>query len=209
MYQSVDAPALPNKKYTVLLVDPPWQYRDKAAAGERGAAFKYPTMSLDALKDLKVAQISDDNAALFMWTTGPQMPDSIELLRTWDFVYKTIAFTWVKTNKKNTRSLFWGMGNYSRSNPEYVLLGIRKKGPERVCASVHSVIITPIGEHSQKPTEIHRRIEGLFGDVPRIELFAREARAGWDVWGVLAEGGTIDERGKGKEAEHWSVNASF
>ena len=95
--------------------------------------------------------------------------------------YKTCAFTWVKQNKKSD-SLFWGLGHWTRSNAELCLLAIKGK-PKRISAKVHSVIMSKIREHSQKPDEARDRIVQLFGDVPRIELFARQKVDGWDSWG--------------------------
>jgi site-specific DNA-methyltransferase (adenine-specific) len=98
----------------------------------------------------------------------------------WGFTYCTFAFTWIKTNKDG--SPFFGVGYYTKSNPEICLLG-RKGKPIKVSDSVSSVIISPKLGHSQKPPEARSRIEQLCGDVPRIELFAREKVAGWEPWG--------------------------
>jgi N6-adenosine-specific RNA methylase IME4 len=103
------------------------------------------------------------------------------LIASWGFEYKTVAFTWVKKNKKSD-SWFWGMGNWTRANAEVCLLATKGK-PKRISAAVHSIISTPVRKHSQKPDEARDRIVQLLGDLPRIELFAREETAGWDVWG--------------------------
>ena len=79
-------------------------------------------------------------------------------------------------------SFFWGMGNWTRSNAELCLLAT-KGNPKRQSKSVHQIIVSPIEEHSKKPDEARKRIVELMGDVPRIELFAREHTPGWDVWG--------------------------
>lgn len=171
----------PNKKYTVIYADPPWSYSDKQKAGCRGAFFKYPVQSKEWIESLPVIDIVADDAFLFLWVTMPLLQQGLDLFPKWGFTYKTIGFTWVKKNKK-AGSLFWGMGNYTRSNTELCLLGIRGK-PKRVSASVHSVIESPIRSHSQKPDEVRDRIVQLCGDVPRIELFARNNTEGWDVFG--------------------------
>ena len=93
-----------------------------------------------------------------------------------------MAFTWIKTNG-NSNSLFWGMGYYTRSNPEICLLGKKGKGLQAKKHDIHSVIFSPIKEHSKKPIEIKHKIVELFGDVPRIELFARDRFEGWDCYG--------------------------
>lgn len=103
------------------------------------------------------------------------------MIDAWGFVYKTIAFAWVKENKKSG-GLFWGLGNWTRSNVEVCLLATKGK-PKRINAGVHSVVMSPIGRHSEKPSEVRDRIVKLCGDVPRIELFARQEAEGWDCWG--------------------------
>lgn len=177
----MDNIVFPNKKYTVIYADPPWSYKDKASAGKRGAGFKYPTQSLEWIKSLPVRDIADDDCVLFLWITMPHLDKVGEVMEGWGFKYKTSAFTWVKRNKVSP-SWFWGMGNWTRSNPELCLLGVKGK-PKRVSASVHSVIDSPILRHSEKPPETRDRIVQLMGDVPRIELFARARTPGWDVWG--------------------------
>ena len=179
-----------NKKYNIILADPPWTYRDKAQAGNRGVEFKYPTMSIEDIKSLPIHNISDDNCILFLWVTFPLLQEGLDTIKAWGFTYKTIGFNWIKKNKKNVETNFWGMGNWTRSNSELCLLGIKGK-PKRISAKVHSIVETfetetiesPIEKHSKKPDIVRYRIEELCGDIPRIELFAREKVSGWDVWG--------------------------
>lgn len=172
---------LSNKKYNIIYADPPWSYRDKASSGKRGAAFKYDVQEHDWICNLPVQDISDENCVLFMWVTMPQLPTVFEVINSWGFVYKTCAFTWVKRNKLQP-SWFWGMGNWTRANSELCLLATKGK-PKRVSASVHSVVDTPIERHSKKPDIVKDKIVHLCGDLPRIELFARQKTEGWDVWG--------------------------
>lgn len=174
----------PDKKYKVILCDPPWSYNDKALAGKRGAGCKYEVQDLEWIKNLPVATIADDDCALFIWVTMPHLPIVWEVLKSWGFKYKSNAFTWIKKNKK-ADSLFWGMGTGTRANAELCLLATKGK-PKRVSAAVHSVVMSPIQKHSQKPDEVRKRIVDLYGDVPRIELFARDAANGFDRWGLEA-----------------------
>ena len=173
-------PNFPTCQYAVLYADPPWNYRDKASAGKRGASYKYPCMSVAEIAALPVQAISAPHSAMFMWVTPPMLDAGMDVLKAWGYEYKTIAFTWVKTTKRG--KLFWGMGNWTRANAEHCLLGVRGK-PKRVSAAVHSVIMAPVREHSRKPDEARERIVNLMGDVPRIELFARQRVDGWDAWG--------------------------
>lgn len=170
-----------DKKYNIIYADPPWKYRDKATAGRRGAIYKYPTMSINEICDLPIRNISADNCALFIWTTAPMIDKCFDVIRSWGFKYKTIAFTWIKENKKS-KSLFWGMGNWTRANAEICLLATKGK-PQRISASVHSVIVSPIEQHSKKPDETRKRIVDLLGDQSKIELFARCQSDEWDCWG--------------------------
>ena len=114
--------------------------------------------------------------------TAPCLEEGIELVKKWSFTYKTFGFTWIKQNKKSN-SLFWGMGYYTRANAEICLLCTKGKPLHRINRNVHQVIISKIEEHSKKPAETRNRILQLFGDLPRIELFARQQVEGWDCWG--------------------------
>lgn len=171
----------PNKKYQIIYADPPWEYRDKALAGNRGAGCKYTTQSIEWLSALPVGKIADKNCVLFLWVTMPKLNECFSLLSSWGFEYKTAAFIWIKKNKKSD-SLFWGMGGWTRANAELCLLATRGH-PKRINASVHSVIVSAIEQHSKKPNEVRNRIIKLCGDLPRIELFARQRVEGWDAWG--------------------------
>lgn len=172
----------PDKKYSIIYADPPWSYRDKANAGKRGASHKYPVQSISWIKSLPVSSIANENSVLFLWATMPLLQEALDTISAWGFNYKTNAFTWVKTNKKNHSTFFFGMGNWTRSNAELCLLGVKGK-PKRISAKVHSIVQSPIECHSKKPDLIRDKIIELIGNVPRIELFARQNTVGWDVWG--------------------------
>ena len=118
---------------------------------------------------------------LFLWVTFPTISTTFSIISAWGFDYKTAAFVWVKQNKK-APSLFWGMGYWTRANAELCLLATRGQ-PKRKSASVHQVILAPIEEHSKKPDVVRDKIVELAGDLPRVELFARQSTPGWDVWG--------------------------
>lgn len=147
----------------------------------RSAENHYPTMSLEDIKNLPINNLADKNCVLFMWTTIPLLKDSFSVLDSWGFEYKSIAFVRIKLNKKSD-TLFWGMGHWTRSNAELCILAT-KGHPKRKSAKVHQVIMSHIQQHSKKPDEARERIIELIGDLPRIELFAREKKDGWDSWG--------------------------
>jgi N6-adenosine-specific RNA methylase IME4 len=169
------------KKYNIIYADPPWTYDDKCHSGERGVEYKYDCMDIEEIKKLPVEEIAENNCTLFMWVTWPMIAEGLDVIKAWGFKYKTIGFVWIKLNKI-AKSLFWGMGNWTRSNSEICLLAVRGK-PKRVSKGVHSVIMSVIEKHSKKPDETRTRIITLMGDLPRIELFARQSSSGWDVWG--------------------------
>ena len=118
--------------YSLIYCDPPWSYSDKARAGNRGAEFKYPCMTVQELQEMipYIEEVSDDDSVMYMWTTGPMMLTATLLMESWGFHYKTVAFTWIKKTKNN--KLFWGMGNTTRANPEFVIYGVRGKGIKQV-----------------------------------------------------------------------------
>ena len=170
-----------DKKYNIIYADPAWKY-NFGKTSSRFVNNKYTVMEKDDICKLPIPNICADNCVLLMWITFPKLDWAIDVIKSWGFEYKTCAFTWIKTNKKSD-SLFWGMGYYTRSNAEICLLATKGKPLERLSHKVHSVITSPIEEHSKKPAETRDRIVELFGDIPRIELFARQYADGWDCWG--------------------------
>lgn len=149
------------KKYKIIYADPPWSYKDKALAGNRGASCKYDVMDCKDIAKFKIENIADKDCVLFMWVTMPKLNECFELIKSWGFEYKTVAFTWIKLNKKSS-TLFMGMGRYTRANAELCLLATKGK-PKRINAGVHSVVMTPIEYHSKKPNEVRERIVKLMG----------------------------------------------
>lgn len=124
-------------------------------------------------------------AICFMWATFPNIAEAIKVLEAWGFEYKTAAFVWIKKNPKSGTN-FWGMGAYTRANAEVCLLGVTpgfKAGEHIRSHKVHQIIEAPFEGHSKKPDETRRRIVELLGDVPRLEMFARQRAEGWDAWG--------------------------
>ena len=172
-----------DKKYDVIYADPPWKFLTYSDKGKgRSAEKHYPTMSKEAIEQLPISKISQKNSVLFLWVTAPCFEQGLELIKAWGYTYKTVAFTWVKLNKKNGK-LFMGMGYYTRANAEYCLLATKGKVLERKSKAVPSAVVTPIEWHSKKPDVVRERIVALFGDRARIELFARQHAEGWDCWG--------------------------
>jgi len=169
------------KKYKIIYADPPWSYRVwSAKGGHKSASAHYNVMDIEDIKKLEVDKLADDDCALFMWATFPNLKEAFELIDAWGFEYKTCAFVWVKkySNQKNVV----GLGYWTRSNAELCLLATKGK-LKRINKNVHQIIESKQREHSRKPDIIRQKIKDLMGDLPRIELFARQRFEGWDVWG--------------------------
>ena len=138
-------------------------------------------MSMDELCALPVAELAAPDCALFLWATFPQLPEALRLIKAWGFQYKSVAFVWLKKNRK-ADSWFYGLGFWTRANAELCILATKGR-PRRKSAGVHQVVLAPVEEHSKKPDIVRDKIVTLMGDLPRIELFARQTPPGWDVWG--------------------------
>lgn len=141
----------------------------------------YKTMSLQDICNLPVKKIADNNCILFMWVTLPKLNQFMDVIKSWGFEYKSTAFVWVKKNKISN-SFFMGLGRWTRANPEICVLATKGKISRR-SNKVRQLQIFPIEQHSKKPDEFRNLIIELCGDLPRIELFARQKTPGWDAWG--------------------------
>lgn len=182
---------MPKGNFEIIYADPPWQYKFPGTRKEKTE--DYPTMKTKDICELPIKNLIAPNAVLFVWAIWTKLYDALDVIKAWGFDYKTVAFVWVKTNKttdtqqfsflpSDSFDAFWGMGSWTRSNVEVCLLGTKGK-PLRRSASVHQVIYSPIQRHSKKPDETRERIVELMGDLPRLELFARQKADGWSVWG--------------------------
>lgn len=173
---------LPDKKYGIIYADPPWSYRVwTAKGGHKSASAHYQTSSTKDIATLPISNIADENCALFLWATYPNLKDAINVMESWGFTYKTVAFTWIKTYKNGNP--FVGLGYWTRANAEICLLGT-KGHPKRIDKGVRQVVISEKREHSRKPDEVRDRIVKLMGSsIPKIELFARQTFGDWDCWG--------------------------
>ena len=209
--------ALPDKRYNVIYEDPAWRFepRSRETGLDRAADNHYPTMSLDELRKLPVADIAAPDCALFMWTTVPFLAEALALIARRGFVYKS-HYIWDKTpwdgdaaeqNKIVGRQ---GNGFWSRVNHEILLIATRGNPP---CPApgdnLPSVYREVAGEHSAKPEYFARMIEGYFPNLPKIELNARAPRDGWDVWGNESEGSEVapenPAKAKATKRSKWEI----
>lgn len=162
-------------------MDPPWGFRDRCVSGKRGSFFKYPLMTVNEICELPVQGIMETDCYMFLWCPASMLEDGFKVIKAYGMKYRTIVFNWVKRGKSG--KLFWGMGSYSRGGSEFCLLATKGR-LKRQSASVHQVIESPKREHSRKPDEARDRITQLYGNVSKIELFAREKTKNWDAWGL-------------------------
>ena len=167
------------KKYNIIYADPPWRYRQKSLSG--AAEKHYETLDTTDICSLNVEEFAEKDSVLFIWVTFPQLKEALKVIKAWGFKYKTVAFVWIKQNKSG-KGWFFGLGFWTRGNAEICLLATKGK-PKRLSKRVHQLIISPLMEHSRKPNEAREKIVELVGELPRLELFAREKTDGWDVWG--------------------------
>lgn len=185
----------------VLLIDFPWHFKPRSVAVQnphisRATERHYRTMSKDDLIAFcaHVKRLAAKDCHGYFWTTGTQLEFAFPVMRACGFRYSSLVHVWVKAKKTHRAAqlrmiddidheLHFGMGLTSRQNVEPVLLG-RRGSPRRVARNVRQVIFSPVREHSRKPDEIHDRIERYVGPGLRmVELFGRQERPGWQVWG--------------------------
>ncbi len=148
-------------------------------------------MSLKDICTLPVGKIADTDSILFLWVTFPCLLEGLCVMSSWGFTYQTCGFNWVKKNKK-ADTFYFGLGFWTRTCSEVCLLGTKGR-PQRVSENVPQICDARIMEHSKKPDEIRERIVKLCGDLPRIELFARQRYEGWDCLGDEIDGRDIRE----------------
>lgn len=180
-------PPLPDARYDIAYVDPPWHYYGSpvkdAAAGKH-----YPLMSLEDLSAIDVSRILSKRAAVFMWATCPRLPFAIKLIEAWKLHYRGVAYVWVKVNKQG--NIIAGQGvppTFTKPTTELLLVAttIPNGRPFPILDLAQSqVVLQPRGAHSEKPEIFRRLIERLCGERPRIELFARTRAPNWDAWGA-------------------------
>lgn len=174
-------------KYQIIYADPPWSYSDTQKSGGTaffGVSVRYNTMNNSEIAKLPISDMADKDCCLFMWATSPLLPEALETIKSWGFKFKTVAFCWNKQSKNGK----WisNMGRWTMGNVEICLLGVKGK-PKRVVKNIKQLVIAERKRHSEKPEEVRKRIVELMGDLPRIELFARQKTEGWDVWGNEVE----------------------
>lgn len=185
-------------KYQIIYADPPWRYDNPKDNDPKMGGITYHTMTIDEIKSLPVQNITDKDCLLFMWATMPKLIEALDVIKAWGFKYTTCAFVWVKQNPVGD-GIYSGMGHWTNGNAELCLLA--KKGiPKRFEKNVKQICLAHRSSHSKKPDEIRDRIVRLAGDLPRIELFAREKVDNWDAMGYNIDGKDIREQLNGRDS---------
>ena len=181
---SQPAPMPVDGRYGALLVDPPWPFETWGKGSDRGADQHYPTMTVQEIIQLPVADIGAPDSLLFVWCPAHHLSVLGHIMMAWDYRWIGIGFHWKKTDGP-------GMGYWTRKCVETCYVG-RRGSPRRLSAGVSELIEAPRGAHSAKPAEVRERIQALVGG-PYLEMFAREAVDGWDAWGHLEGGGRWEQ----------------
>jgi N6-adenosine-specific RNA methylase IME4/ParB-like chromosome segregation protein Spo0J len=170
------APLLRDRRYPVIYADVPWQHDEGTTDPSRHIGSNhYPVMPQADICVLPVSELATESAVLFLWTTSPHLKKAFEVIEAWGFQYQS-SMVWLKDSI--------GMGYWVRNRHELLLIASRGNMPHPApSARPDSVIEAPRREHSRKPDEAYELIERMYPELPRIELFARQARPGWDAWG--------------------------
>lgn len=170
----------PDQRFDLIMADPPWRFHTRSKKGitAKGAGGQYSTMSLEEIKAMPVADIAAPDCLLWLWATNPMLPVAFDVLSAWGFTFKT-AGHWAKTTRHG--KLAFGTGYILRCAGEPFIIGTR--GSPKTARNIRSVIMGPLREHSRKPEEAFAAAEGLMPQARRLEIFSRQQRPGWNVWG--------------------------
>ena len=177
----------PNRKYRVIYADPPWRFSSKELGKSKGERFHplekhYRTQTKDWIQALPVQDITETDAALFLWAPDAFIPTALDVMTSWGFKYVTVAFVWEKVSVRG--KTIHNLGAWTMKNYEMCLLATRGQMLRyKKVNNIPQKTIAVRTKHSKKPAEVRKKIESLFGHVPRLELFARERHVGWDAWG--------------------------
>lgn len=176
-----------SNKYKIIYADPPWNFSSKELQKYNGERFRpleevYQTEKTNDMKLWNVKRIADKDCAMFMWTTDAHIDEAIQLMKAWGFKYVTVAFIWAKTT--NTGKQVHNLGAWTMKNCELCLFGTKGRMLKyKKSNSVKQLFYAERTKHSKKPDSVYGFINDLFGDIPRIELFARQEFDGWDCCG--------------------------
>lgn len=171
-------------RYSVLLIDPPWQFKNWSKKGEwKNASRHYRCMPTDEICRLPIGHLAAPHCAAVVWATAPMLEDAMRALKAWGFEYKSMG-CWAKRTRRDNAWQFGG-GYIMRGAVEPFLIGTigdPTRKDTKAARSVRNLIVAPVREHSRKPDQMFDAIEALY-DGPYAEVFSRTERPGWDCWG--------------------------
>jgi len=185
------------KKYQIIYADPPWDFSHNMWSAGKGGYYKkteeeYQVMSTIDICKLPVKEITDKDCILFLWTTDAHLPDALKVIESWRFEYKTIGFYWLKKEKSGKQVCY--MGCWTMKCGEICLLATKGKMLKYLKVNnIRQLVEASRNKNSQKPDEVRNRIVKMFGNLPRIELFARQKTEGWDCLGNEISGKDIND----------------
>jgi len=171
---------IPRGAYDIIVADPPWTWSAWSDRGlKKSAQRHYSCMDLAAIKTIAIASLAAPSAVLILWATAPMLPQAMEAMKAWGFTYKS-NMVWRKTTLSGKVRM--GPGYWARTMHEQVLLGTRGK-PRLFAKAMPSIFDGVARQHSRKPDEFYKLIFDRTPDMARVDLFGREFRTGFDVWG--------------------------
>ena len=182
--------AEPRGPYAVAVIDPPWTWSARSSKGE-GRSPRYPRMTIAEIASLPVRNLLAPDAVVLLWVTDPLLPRALEVVGAWGLPYKTVAFYWTKHKPRGAEHLGGRYG--TRANPEQCWVLTRGKGVSRADRAVRRLLAAPVRAHSEKPDQFYAEVERLFGNVRRVDVFARRKRDGWDALGDEIDGRDIHD----------------
>lgn len=178
--------SLPKRKFDIIVADPPWSYYGQQDKWGAAAKF-YPTMSDEEIFSLPMRKLLTEDGILFLWATSPKLDLAMKALRKWHLHFRGVAFVWVKTKKDGQPIGAQGVRpSITKPTTEFVLAAspVREGRPRKLHdESIRQVVLAPKQQHSQKPEEVQERIELMYPDASKLEMFARRKRKGWKAWG--------------------------
>lgn len=183
------------KTYNLIYADPPWRFevRDRATGLDKSPDSHYQTMKTDAIAALPVINWAAPDSLLAMWVYDPMLPDALKIAQAWGFKFTTVLFRWLKGDGQGRlfddgERLKFGQGYHTRGGGcEECWLFKRGKGLPVLRHDIRKEFYANRREHSRKPDEVSGWLVDLYGNVPRLEMFARQRRPGWDSWGNEVE----------------------
>lgn len=190
MYYNIYSERCDNLKFDIIVADPPWDYKNNQSYDSTRGGIPYSALSSEVLENLKLHEIANDDALLFLWATSPRLPQAISFIEANGFEYCTVAFNWIKLNRNSDikyipnnnkkmpdvlidGGIYSGMGYYTNSQSEFVLVGRKGRMLRRVDKSVKQLVFSPVNAHSEKPIKVNENIELLYGNKSYVEIFAR------------------------------------